>query len=257
MKIYFILLLLFAISTTSYSHKIPNGYYNSVNSGTYVYIYNDTIILPYHSGVISVSILKGVIDNKKWINFIPVKNKIESRYEIVTQEKNDSVSILRFNLCSSNGEIVSNAYDGRYGKRVAHLYEFGAGLGCKLAYTTPQNVLIKKDTFLIFNGKYFEITLPSSNFVNANLTIEGGKYVTVPILKDSLIYINVVQAPFVFYNDKWKRMKYRYSEQEHSIEILFNFPFNKEWNKYIKTDKPYDIRDKWAVEKCISDMKYK
>ena len=267
---YIILLLLFLLTTTGYSQKIINGYYKRDRGDIYLYVQNDTIILPYATGTMGIGILKGVIDNKrKWINFIPVKDKMESSYSIVEKKKNDCISILRFNLYSYfGGEMLSSWYDGSSIVNETFLW-------CHLVYATPQNKLIKKDTALIFNGKYFEIGLSSDLFINAELTVRGGgKYITVPILKDTLLFVDIVKSPFVFYHDKHKRMKFKYSEEDESIEIMFNlwyygqlfnrytyrrlFP-NREryctWQKFIKSEKPHENnRFQQAIEKHIKDM---
>lgn len=203
----------------------------------------------------SINILKGVM-NKKWINLIPVKDKMESSYNTVEKMENDSMSILRFNLYSYfSGKIYSQAFDGRYGKRRSWGSEIGYGLGCEVVYTTPQKQLIKKDTVLIFVDEYFEIGLASDSFLNAELIVQvGGKDVTVPILKDSLLFVNITPSPFVFYPNKQKRMKYRYSEKDQQVEILFNFPFNKNWEKFIKAEKSHNHRHQQSIEKHINDM---
>ena len=140
-KIYFTLLL-FLFTITGHSQNISNGYYNCLENRSYIYVYNDTIILPYYGGMITIIIAKGVIDNKrKWINFIPIEHK--DRHP-----------------------------DAIYG------------------------------------------------------------------------------------NKKQKRMKFKYSEEDQRIEILFNFPSNHHWNKYVKTEVPHDIgRGQQAIEKHINDMK--
>jgi len=247
--------LLLLLTTTTYSQKIDNGYYNNINRGYYIYVRNDTIMLPYNSGMIGLSILKGVIKDKKWINFIPIKNKMESSYNIVEKKKNDSVSILRFNLYSYlDTTLFSNLFDGRYGT-FSGGYAMGYGLGCELAYITSQNILIKKDTSLVFNGKYFEVHLPSDKFTSANLTVRGGsKYITVPIYKDSLLFVDIIKAPPVFYNDKQKRMRYKYSVKEQSIYIKFNFPFDNTWHKFIRSQKTVENKYKLLIEKHINDM---
>jgi len=252
-NIKFAILLFFLLSSImDYSQKINNGYYNSDKSNLFIYFYNDTIILPYIGGTRSVKIYKGVIDEKKWINFIPVQNKMESSYSIVEKNKNDSKSILRFNLYSYfSGEMYSDWYDGGCND---------TRLRCQLKYTTPQNILIKKDTALVFNGKYFEFGLSSDLFINAELIINGGgKYVTIPILKDSLLFVDIVKSPSVHYYDNEKRMRYKYSEKDQSIEILFNIPSCrdcKQWIKYVKTEKPHNNKSFYQlIEKHINDMK--
>ena len=61
--------------------------------------------------------------------------------------------------------------------------------------------------------------------------------------------------PSVFYHDKHKRMKFKYFEENQSIEILFNMPFNKHWNKFVKTEKPHENkRFQQSIEKHINDM---
>ena len=137
-KICFTPLLLFLLITTGYSQNISNGYYNCIESNSYIYVYNDTIILPYYCGMMYMCIEKGVIDNKrKWINFIPIPLNDRHPYAI-------------------------------YG------------------------------------------------------------------------------------NKKKKRMKFKYSEEVQRIEILFNFPFNNYWSKYVKTEEPCkNLRSGDAIEKHI------
>jgi len=249
-KIYFILLS-FLFTAKAYSQNIPNGYYNNTENKTYLYVHNDTIILPSFSGTIGITILKGVIDKKrKWIDFIPVKDKMESSYNIVEQKKSDRISILRFNLYSYfTRTLLSDWYDG---SSVAN----GTYLRCALVYTTPENRLVKKDTSLIFNGKYFEIGLSNDLFISAELTVRsGGKYITVPILRDTFLFVDVIQSPPVFYDDKEKRMKFKYSEEDQRIEILFNFPFNNHWNRFVKAEEPLGIGShKFAMYKHINDL---
>jgi hypothetical protein len=236
-----------------YPQYVANGYYNSIKNNTYIYVYNDTIILPYYSCIMGISILKGVIDKKrKWINLIPVKDKMESSYSIVEKKKNDDVSILRFSLYGYfTGTMFGEWYDG---SSLAN----ETFLRCYLVYTTPQNKLVEEYHNLIFNGKYFEISLPSDLFINAELTVRGsGKYVTVPILKDTLLFVDIVKSPSVYYHDKQKRMKFRYSEDDQSIDILFNMPYNKQWNKFVKAEKPHENkRYQQAIEKHINDMRF-
>ncbi len=138
------LMLLFLLRATGYTQNIPNGYYNSTDGRNriFIYVHNDTIILPYASGMMYASIDKGVIDKKrKWINFIPI-----------------------------------------------------------------------------------------------------------PIQE---------RLPYAIYsNKKQKRMKFKYFEEDQRIEILFNLPFNNYWNKYIKTEEPYNMgRSQPAIEKHINDLK--
>lgn len=132
-------LILFLHTVAGFPQNISNGYYNSTQNDTYIYVYNDTIMLPYYGGMMKITILKGVIDNKrKWIKFIPVKDK----------------------------------------------------------------------------------------------------------------------SLFAFYHDKHKKMKFRYLEEEQSIEILFNLPYNKNWNKFVKVEKPHKnkrIEASFAVP-MVSEM---
>jgi hypothetical protein len=209
--------------------------------------------------MMGLSILKGVIDDKKWINFISVEKKMESTYSVVEQKENDTVSILRFNLYSYFDTIMfSDLFDGNHDEYL-YLMPLARGLGCKLEYTTPQTELIKKDTALVFNGKYFEISLPNDKFVNAQLTVMDGTVgqVIIPIIKDSLISVNIIISPPIFYADNQKKMRYKYSEKEQSISIKFNFPFDKTWHKYIKIKQPDFIRYRHykSIEKHVNDLR--
>ena len=140
-KITMIALLFLFLFSTGYSQNIPNGYYNRIDSKIFLYVHNDTIILPSASGMMYACIDKGVIDKKrKWINFIPI-----------------------------------------------------------------------------------------------------------PIQERSLYA--------VYNNKKQKRMKFRYFEEDQRIEILFNLPYNNYWNKYRKTELPYDMgRSQQAIDKHINEM---
>lgn len=258
-KLHTILLLLLLFTTISYSQKIDNGWYKNVDSNyRCLYVHNDTILHPYYSGTMSISILKGVIDKKKWINIIPVENKMKGSYKVVEKRRSDGVSIVRFNLYDYvSGERASDWYDGS--SLINETY-----LTCGLVYTTPQNKLIKKDTALIFNGNYFEVDLPSDSFIDAELTIRGhGKYITVPILKDTLLSVNIIQSPSVYYYDdygKQKRIKYKYSGKDQSIEIKFlggvkvrGIMKKGSWQKYIKTEEPCNYwRHQRIIEKHIN-----
>jgi hypothetical protein len=109
------LLLLFLLTATGYSQNIPNGYYNLIDdeSGLYMYVYNDTIILPHYCGMMYLCIDKGVIDKKrKWINFIPIpkqdrlpnavyRNNKQKRMRFKYFEKERHIEIL-FNLPYNN-----------------------------------------------------------------------------------------------------------------------------------------------------------
>lgn len=244
LKIYITLLLLLSLPTVACTQKVANGYYNNINNDTYIYVYNDTIVLSFYSGTMGVTILKGVIDNIKGrINFIPIDDKMESRFSIVEKKRNDSVSILRFNLYDYfTGKLSSAWYDG------SSLVNETL-LGCLLVYTTHQNKVVKESRRLIFNGKYFEISLPSDLFINAELTIFGhSKSVTVPIFKNTLLFVDIVQAPLVYYDDKHKRMKYKYSDDAQRIEILFNMTHNNSWNTFKKVEKPHENRFQKSIE---------
>jgi hypothetical protein len=83
------LLLFFLFSTRGYSPNIPNGYYNCIDrNGMYIYVHNDTIILPFANGMMYVAIRKGVIDKKrKWINFIPILIQERSPYAVYDNKK--------------------------------------------------------------------------------------------------------------------------------------------------------------------------
>lgn len=235
-----ILLLLFLYNLDGSSQNIPNGYYNSDKYYSwFIYCNNDTVMFTDHSAMKCIMIYKGIFDGKKWINFIPVKNKFESSYKIVQKEKSDSISILRFNLYHLNGKMFSQDFDG------SGPYDmwFNSPLRCRLAYITPDNISINRDTTLLFDGQFIEMKLPNNRFTSASLTIQGrGKYITVPIIKDSLVTVDVFQAPPIFYQDEQKRMRYVYSAKKQTVKIRFNFPFHKEWHSFIKTDTPYVIR---------------
>ncbi len=238
--IIWILLLLFLYNSNGTSQNIPNGYYNSDKYYSwFIYCNNDTVMFTDHSAMKCIMIYKGIFDGKKWINFIPVKNKFESSYKIVQKEKSDSISILRFNLYHLNGKMFSQDFDG------SGPYDmwFNSPLRCRLAYITPDNISINRDTTLLFDGQFIEMKLPNNRFTSASLTIQGrGKYITVPIIKDSLVTVDVFQAPPIFYQDEQKRMRYVYSAKKQTVKIRFNFPFYKEWHNFIKTDNPYVIR---------------
>ncbi len=237
--IIWILLILFLYNSNGSSQNIPNGYYNSDKSQWFIYCHNDTVIFPFSWGTKGITIYKGIFDGKKWINFIPVKNKIESSYKIVQKDKSDSISVLRFNMYDLNGKMFSQDFDGT---RPYDMW-FNAALRCRLAYVTPDNISINRDTTLLFNGQFIEMKLSNNRFTSASLTIQGrGEYVTVPIIKDSLVTVDVFQAPPISYKDKQKRMQYVYSAKKQTVKIRFNFPFYKEWHSFIKTDNPYVIR---------------
>ena len=109
------LLLPFLLTATGYSQNIPNGYYNRIEGRgkMYIYVHNDTIILPYTSGMMYISISKGVIDKKrKWINFIPIpvqdrhpaavySNKKQKKMKFRYFEEDQRIEIL-FNLPFNN-----------------------------------------------------------------------------------------------------------------------------------------------------------
>lgn len=237
-KLYTILLVLFLYNSNSSSQNIPNGYYNSDKFQWFIYCHNDTIIFPSFTVTKSTTINQGIFDGKKWINFMPVKNKIESSYKIVQKEKSDSISVLRFNMYHLNGKMFSQEFDGT---RPNDMW-FNEALRCRLAYITPDNISINRDTTLLFNGQFIEMKLPNNRFTSASLTIQGkGKFITIPIIKDSLVTVDVFQAPPIFYQDEQKRMRYVYSAKKHTVKIRFNFPFYKEWHSFIKTDNPYVI----------------
>jgi hypothetical protein len=109
------LLFLFLLKIKGYSQDIPNGYYNLIDdrSGMYMYVHNDTIILPHSCGMMYVCIDKGVIDKKrKWINFIFIpeqerlpnavySNKKQKKMEFRYFEEYQRIEIL-FNLPYNN-----------------------------------------------------------------------------------------------------------------------------------------------------------
>ena len=235
-----ILLLLFLYNLDGSSQNIPNGYYNSDKYYSwFIYCNNDTVMFTDYSPMKSTMIYKGIFDGKKWINFIPVKNKFESSYKIVQKEKSDSISVLRFNMYHLNGKMFSQDFDGT---RPNDMW-FNEALRCRLAYITPDNISINRDTTLLFNGEFIEMKLSNNRFTSASLTIQGqGKFITIPIIKDSLVTVDVFQAPPIFYQDEQKRMRYVYSAKKQTVKIRFNFPFHKEWHSFIKTDTPYVIR---------------
>jgi hypothetical protein len=115
-KSYIITLSLFFLLTAKgYSQNIPNGYYNRIDSKSriFMYVHNDTIILPYASGMMYESIRKGVIDKKrKWLNFIPIpeqdrlpnafySNKKQKKMKFRYFEEDQRIEIL-FNLPFNN-----------------------------------------------------------------------------------------------------------------------------------------------------------
>lgn len=55
-KIKISVLLLFLVSSKCYSQKISNGYYNNIENKTYLFVHNDTIILPFYSGMMYINI---------------------------------------------------------------------------------------------------------------------------------------------------------------------------------------------------------
>ena len=92
-------LLLFLFSTWGHSQNIPNGYYSRVDdrSGMYMYVNNDTIILPYACGMMFVCIEKGVIDKKrKWINFIPIPQQDRLPNAVYSNEKQKKMKFRYF-----------------------------------------------------------------------------------------------------------------------------------------------------------------
>jgi hypothetical protein len=93
LKLYLTVVFLFLLRELGISQIITNGYYNCTEYKTFIYISKDTIIIPFYNGTMSVNILKGVFDHKKWINFIPIKNKLEVKYYLVENIGNDTMSI--------------------------------------------------------------------------------------------------------------------------------------------------------------------